>query len=257
MTSMIKLTAATLIAAGLAACGGGGNAVSTSTTVGDTASDQLADIGTDADSLSLSALGASSADGEENVEDVNCDEQRCTPLGNDLSAQDLIDSVNGGTADQVTVTIGNVGAPALMRSAFGVGDLMTDSGRHWFGWALGSRAGSRPETSGTYSGKMTGVTVSEGVSLRGNAELTYRFTNSGGELSAIFSDIERSSDGTAYSSPRIQFPDVEVSETGTFQKGNLGNRIQGAFYGSNRGEIAGTFEKPNIRGAYGVRSSSQ
>ena len=258
MTSMIKLTAATLLAAGLAACGGSGTAISTSATVDDTASDQLEDIGTDADSLSLSALGASSADGEENVDDVDCDEQRCTPLGNDLSAQDLIDSVNGGTADQATVTIGNVGASPLDHSAFGVGDLMIDSSTHRFGWALGSLAGTRPELTGTYNGQMTGITVREGVSLQGTAALTYTFSGSGGTLSAMFSDIRKTSSGTADFPTELSFSEVEVMRDGTFSKGSAGeDRIKGAFYGSSGTEIAGTFERPNIRGAYGVRSSSQ
>ena len=271
MTSMIKLTTATLLAAGLAACGGGGTAVSTSAR--DTVSGSLDNIGNEADSLELSELrSASSSDAADgDVLDSNCEGTSCTPGGNALSAEDIIDSVNTGGAETIsgdqgvtvlsnTVTIGNgPSAPALIGYvggvAFGAGDYTVGTGAYRFGWALGSRAESRPSTSGTYNGQMTGIIVGNGDLLRGSATLEYTISNSGGELDAAFSNIRKTSDNAVHTPSAIRFSDVEVMSTGTFSQGTAGNRIKGAFYGSSGSEIAGTFENQGIHGAFGARNS--
>ena len=267
MTSMIKLTAAALLAAGLAACGGGGTAVSTSAR--DTVSGSLDNIGNEANSLELSELR--SASGESNVLDSNCEGTSCTPGGNTLSAEDIIDSVNTGGAETIsgdqdvtvlsnTVTIGNgPSAPALIGYvggvAFGAGDYTDGTGTYRFGWALGSRAESRPSTRGTYNGQMTGIVVESGDLLRGSAMLEYTISNSGAELDAAFSNIRKTSDNALHDPSTIRFSDVEVMRVGTFSQGTAGNRIKGAFYGSSGSEIAGTFEKQDIHGAFGARNS--
>ena len=275
MTSMIKLTAAALLAAGLAACGGGGTAVSTNAR--DTVSGSLDDIGNNADSLELSELRSASsddvADGESNVLDSNCEGRSCTPGGNTLSAEDLIEDVNVGGAETIsddqgvtvlsnTVTIGNgPSAPALIGYvdgvAFGAGDYTDGMDTYRFGWALGSRAESRPSTSGTYNGQMTGIVVENGDLLRGSAVLEYMISGSSGELDATFSNIRKSSDNALHRHSTISFSDVEVMSVGTFSKGTAGNRIKGAFYGGSGTEIAGTFENQGIHGAFGARSNSQ
>ena len=152
---------------------------------------------------------------------------------------------------------GHILAGVLEHSAFGaLTETITYGGETFAGryaGAFGDRTGSHASTSGVWRGQMSAVTESSSDFLQGDATLTYSVSDSGGTLNAEFSGITNLSRNSAHSVPNVSFPDVEITPSGSFSQGVRGNRIQGAFYGSNAGEIAGTFERSKILGAYGTR----
>ena len=129
---------------------------------------------------------------------------------------------------------------------------VTFTGR--YGIAGGDLTGSRPTGDATWHGAMVGTPATggdRGHQLHGDATLIYDM--SGGNLDARFSNIYNTTSGTLHSTPDVRFNDVPVSQGGTFQDGQTGNRIQGGFYGPGHAETAGVFEKSNIVGAFGAK----
>ena len=125
-----------------------------------------------------------------------------------------------------------------------------------FSYAGGALTGSRPSASATWHGIMVGVPIAapgRNNFLQGDAILTYDF--SGSSLDASFTNIKDITRNRAHSVPSVQFPDVPVASSGTFQfqDGTTGNRIQGGFYGPGHPETAGTFERSGIVGSFGVK----
>ena len=152
---------------------------------------------------------------------------------------------------------GEILAGALDHSAFGsVTETITYGSETFVGryaGALGDRTASRPIASAVWRGQMSAVTQSSSDFLQGDATLTYSVSDSRGILNAEFSGITNLSRNSTHSVPSVSFSNVEVTSSGSFSQGVRGNRIQGAFYGTNAGEIAGTFERSGILGAYGTR----
>lgn len=114
-----------------------------------------------------------------------------------------------------------------------------------YGMARGDLTGSRPSTSGVYRGAMIGNDKEDWSAINRSATLTYTVSGTGEALSA---DL-----GIA------NYSDILVSSTGTFSKSSgtpdsiQGTFIQGAFYGSGGGEVAGTFETSTHIGAFGAK----
>lgn len=108
-----------------------------------------------------------------------------------------------------------------------------------FGWAAGELAGSRPAASGVYTGAMTGSEKDSGSATSGSATLTYTVSSTGASLAA---DLGIAS-----------YSNISVSSSGSFSKsGGTANNIQGAFYGGDGNEIAGTFESSTHVGSFGA-----
>ena len=83
--------------------------------------------------------------------------------------------------------------------------------------------------------------------------LTYTVSDTQGLLDAVFSEIANLSRSAPHSITEVRFSNVEVTSSGSFSQGDQGNSIQGAFYGINAAEIAGTFERSGILGAFGAQ----
>ena len=113
---------------------------------------------------------------------------------------------------------------------------------------------SRPTGSATWRGLMVGSPSSGptiGNPLQGDALLTYRLATA--SLDADFTNIVDLSRGRAHTVQNIRFANVSVTAQGTFLDGHVGNYIWGGFYGPGHAEVAGTFEKSGIVGAFGAR----
>lgn len=119
--------------------------------------------------------------------------------------------------------------------------------------AFGDRTRSRPSSSGIWRGQLSAVTQSSSEFLQGDAMLTYTVSDTQGLLDAVFSEITNLSRSAPHSITEVRFSNVEVTSSGSFSQGDQGNSIQGAFYGINAAEIAGTFERSGILGAFGAQ----
>ena len=120
--------------------------------------------------------------------------------------------------------------------------------------ALGDLTGTRPAGIATWRGAMVGTPVGggdRGDQLWGDALLTYRMATSA--LDAAFTGIQNIDKLRAHSTASVSFSGVPVSAEGTFQQGEMGNRIQGGLYGPGHAEAAGIFEQRNLIGAFGAK----
>ena len=151
---------------------------------------------------------------------------------------------------------GNAVAGTLEHSEFGSATsvLILDgeriSGR--FAAAFGVLADEAPSISGVWRGQMSAVTQNSGNFLQGDAALVYTVSGSRGELSASFTNIKNLSRNTAHATSSVRFRNVPVSSGGIYSQGTVGNRIEGAFYGSGGVETAGIFEKSEILASFGA-----
>lgn len=119
--------------------------------------------------------------------------------------------------------------------------------------AGGDLTGSAPSGTATWLGLMVGTPQtgsSKGNILQGDAALTFTLEN-GGSMDAAFTNIADLDRRAPYHIRSVRFNDVPVAGNGTFEAGNMGNRIQGGIYGPGHVETAGTFEKSGIVGAFG------
>ncbi len=151
---------------------------------------------------------------------------------------------------------GNAVAGTLDHSEFGAATsvLILDderiSGR--FAAAFGVLADEAPRISGVWRGQMSAVTQNSGNFLQGDAALVYTVSGGRGELSASFTNIKNLSRNTAHATSSVQFRNVPVSSGGIYSQGTVGNRIEGAFYGSAGVETARIFEKSEILASFGA-----
>ena len=125
-----------------------------------------------------------------------------------------------------------------------------------YGIVGGDLSGDRPTGTATWQGLMVGTPATgdrAGHLLQGDATLRYSLDTE--MLDATFDGIRDLNRDAAHSTESVQFDDVPVSADGTFRSGETGNRIQGAFYGTDHAETAGILEKSNIIGAFGAKKS--
>jgi len=78
-----------------------------------------------------------------------------------------------------------------------------------------------------------------------------------GALDAAFTGIVNVDRNAAHTTTAVTFADIPVGPEGTFEAGEVGDRIQGGFYGPGHAETAGIFEQSNIVGAFGAKRSAQ
>ena len=121
--------------------------------------------------------------------------------------------------------------------------------------AYGDSTGSAPSVGGTWRGMMTAVTTENDDLLLGDAVLRYSASESGGSLSAEFSNIVNYSRNRAYAErPNVVFVNVPVRSDGTFYRSSASySKIQGAFYGNAHVEAGGVFEYLEMLGAFGTK----
>lgn len=117
--------------------------------------------------------------------------------------------------------------------------------------AGGELSSSRPSSSATWTGIMTGTIATEGGILQGDAMLAYDMESR--TLDASFTNIVNVSLNAAHTAGEAGFTDVSVDEDGTFRHGAPGNLVRGGLYGPDHEEIAGIFEQHGILGAFGAR----
>ena len=121
------------------------------------------------------------------------------------------------------------------------------------GMAGGIRHGSpAQDIRATWMGAMTGYADDDPRSvLAGAANVTY---NVGGRnyVVAEFKDIRNLSNGQAHPVREVYFGNVSVASDGSFAVNDNTGRINGGFYGPNQEEVAGTFHKNDIIGAFGA-----
>ena len=116
--------------------------------------------------------------------------------------------------------------------------------------AGGALAGSRPATSATWRGLMTGTPATEDSILQGDATLTYDMASQ--TLDASFTNIVDLDRHAAHAVSEAGFADVPVAADGTFSDGTVGNLLRGGFKGPGHEEAAGVFEQNGIVGAFGA-----
>lgn len=160
-----------------------------------------------------------------------------------------------------------------------------------YGLALGglTEVAEGRDVGGTWRGRMVGVAEAGGFSdgrLQGVAVLTYRSTVALGDdaedgdvvgrIDAAFTEIVNVSRGSSV--PDVRFenvpvslldvtrtevevedpqppdaePEFDVTARMAFDTGVAGNRIRGGFFGPDRAEVAGVFERNGIVGAFGA-----
>ena len=117
--------------------------------------------------------------------------------------------------------------------------------------AGGDLAGSRPATSATWRGVMTGTPATEDGILQGDATLAYDMVSH--TLDARFTDIVDLDRNAVHAVREASFADVPVAADGTFDDGAAGNLLRGGFKGPGHEEVAGVFEQNGILGAFGAR----
>lgn len=125
-----------------------------------------------------------------------------------------------------------------------------------YGVAGGDLTGVRPEMTATWRGIMVGTPgggALRGRPLQGDAALSYTFGGAGGSLDAAFTDIRDLHSGAAYATPVLTFNGVPVAADGSYRSGEVGDRIQGGFYGPAHAEAAGIIERGGIVGAFGAK----
>ena len=164
----------------------------------------------------------------------------------------LVESAWVGVADER----GRAMSGTLDHSEFGAATsvlILEDeriSGR--FAAAFGVLADEAPRISGVWRGQMSAVPQNSDNLLQGDAALAYTVSGSRGELSASFTNIKNLSRNTAHATSSVRFRNVRVSSGGIYSQGTVGNRIEGAFYGSAGVETAGIFEKSGILASFGA-----
>lgn len=117
--------------------------------------------------------------------------------------------------------------------------------------AGGELAGSRPATSATWQGLMTGTPATEDGILQGDANLTYDMA--GQTLDADFTNIVDLDRNAAHAVSEASFTDVPVAADGTFSEGTVGDLLRGGFKGPGHEEVVGVFEQSGIVGAFGAK----
>lgn len=123
-----------------------------------------------------------------------------------------------------------------------------------YGVAGGDLTGSRPSGHAIWQGLMVGTPATgagRGEALQGDAILSFDLSTS--SLDAAFTSIRNIDRNTAHPTSEVRFNNVPVASGGTFQAGQVGNRIQGGIYGPGHTETAGVFEQSNIAGAFGAK----
>jgi len=119
---------------------------------------------------------------------------------------------------------------------------------------FGDSTGTRPTTDVTWRGVMVGTPVRgsrRNNILQGDARLDYRISR--GEIDATFSNIVNLDREAPHSVQEIQFLGIPVSNSGVYGDGDIGNSIDGKFYGPDHAETGGAFEQRGIVGAYGAK----
>ena len=132
-----------------------------------------------------------------------------------------------------------------------VEDVTVDSRN---GIAGGILTGARPAGSATWRGLMVGRPATgenRDDRLLGDAVLSYDMD--AGALDAAFTGIVNVDRNAAHTTTAVTFADIPVGPEGTFEAGEVGDRIQGGFYGPGHAETAGIFERSNIVGAFGAK----
>ena len=145
----------------------------------------------------------------------------------------------------------------LDHSGFHVGELPITVGeappvRVWYGAAGGDLTRSPlPEVNATWKGLMVGTPENAlGEGLQGDADLTWTGEQT---LDAAFTNIVNVHRLRAHSTTEVRFADVPLSQEGTFERRDSGGMINGAFFGPDHTDAAGTFRRSGIIGAFGAK----
>ena len=150
-------------------------------------------------------------------------------------------------------------ASAIEHSIFGI--ITTDDlGGGHYGFGLFDPSGSAPDASdsATWRGVMVGaVWDGDRHLLQGDTEITYDFAAR--TVSTAFTNIVNLDTITAHSTPSVTFPDIDVSEEGTWMFGENGDPkyIRGSFAGSGHEEALGVFWAEEMMGSFGAQRQSR
>ena len=213
------------------------------------------------------------ADSRDYLTDVECSGSRCVHS---------FPSFSGGGTATIDLSSGSfrVGETLLTRNGITI-ELVTEDDREEIGSTLhdsafesgyvrdnvepavsirasdafGDLTGSATSVSGTWRGMMTAVTTENDDLLLGDAVLRYSASESGGSLSAEFSNIVNFSRNRAYvQRSNVVFSNVPIRSDGTFNRSSSSfSKIQGAFYGDDHAEATGIFEYLEMLGAFGTK----
>ena len=182
----------------------------------------------------------------------------------DLFPADISRVAKGATTNGVTAFSYSTGAGSretygnwMTHSVYGVAEepgWRRDGVTAYFGFAAGDLTGSRPSARATWNGGMSGAVAKGGqvgTRLVGGANLALSIADN--TVDVVFSDIRDNSNNQKWTIASIEFEDVPVKASGTFESGDSGNLIRGGFYGAGHAEAAGVFEKGDIVGGFGVK----
>ena len=144
----------------------------------------------------------------------------------------------------------------LTNSVFGVELLsVTESGRNTNRFAslnFGDDSGSRPSVTANWNGAMVALTQ-QGEILQGRSIFEYDGTGSR-FLVIRFNNTFNLNTGSSFSysdgDSEIEWTLVPVKTDGSFTTAD--GTLSGSFYGATHGEIAGTFNRENLIGAFGA-----
>ncbi|GEM_PF-1031006 len=128
--------------------------------------------------------------------------------------------------------------------------------RYGVGSSVGQLSDTNPvEGNATWEGVMVGGRIGEtadyGDPLRGDATLTYDFTNA--DMDVTFSNIRSLRDVDVPATyPNMTWQNLSVRD-GRFGGGFDDPTIEGRFYGPNHEEVGGIFQRNRIVGAFGAQ----
>lgn len=155
----------------------------------------------------------------------------------------------------------------LDHSGFAVqqlGTLEVEDAGEWsvyYGVAGGERTRDLPETGieARWDGLLVGAIGHRdgGDAVQGDTVLRWHDAGSGQQLDIAFSNIQNLTRGRAHGQD-YALERLTLDTNGSFAKQSDGNHVQGAFYGPNHAEAAGTVELGNpttagIVGAFGAK----
>lgn len=135
--------------------------------------------------------------------------------------------------------------------------------RAWYGVAGGDRTRSAPETGmeARWDGLLVGMIGVRGAGdvVQGDTVLRWHDPGSGQQLDIAFTNIQNLSRSRAHGQD-YAFENLALETNGTFSRSTAESYVQGAFYGPDHAEAAGTVELGNPRragivGAFGAKKA--
>lgn len=119
------------------------------------------------------------------------------------------------------------------------------------GISIGDDTGSRPSGNATWGGVMMGATDVNGPTqtLRGDATISYDLRQN--SLNVLFTEIYNLNTNSRFQD--MQWSNIGVSSTGTFNQYTGNSNIQGRFYGPSHAEVGGVFIHSVAIGAFGAK----